>query len=204
MKFGRPRVVLDAVVWVATAFGVLATSRLLAVVIPSEFYFTFQSLFSDRPAQNMVLAVLGKMAAPLVVGALVGWIVLRAAREAPGVSRKASFARRLRERWSPAVFLGCFFAAFVSAWPMIVYWDLLANPELVHLKPVFLLLYLLYMFAYGYVGLLGLLGAIFLREHMTGRPAGAKSVSVGELSRVGALWLLNSGIASLALEAITG
>ena len=34
---------------------------------------------------------------------------------------------RLRQRWSPSIFIGAFSAAFISAWPMIVYWDLLAN-----------------------------------------------------------------------------
>ena len=75
---------------------------------------------------------------------------------------------------------------------MIVYWDLLANPESAHLKALFFMLYLIYMFAFGYVALLGLLATIFVREQTAAGPENRKVVSIGELSRVGALWLLHS------------
>jgi hypothetical protein len=100
--------------------------------------------------------------------------------------------------------LGSFFAAFISAWPMIVYWDLLANPESAQLKALFFILYLVYMFAFGYVALLGLLVAIFMREQMASELDKKKRVvSVSKLSRVGGLWLLHSGIASVVLDSIT-
>lgn len=198
MPTGSPGPALDALLFVVTVFAVMAVSRLFALVIPTEFYFTFQSLFSDRPAQAMVVALLGKMLAPLLVGLAAGWWLFGAARRNAG-----GLARRLRGRWSPALFLGGFFAAFLSAWPMVVHWDLLANPEVLHLKPIFLVLYLLYMFGYGYVTLLGLLGAIYVREHVGPERPETRLVSLAELSRVGALWLLNSGIASAALEVVT-
>lgn len=204
MRVHHSPVTVQATLWVAVVFGVLAVSRMLSLAIPSEFYFTFQSLFSDRPAQYLVLAMLGKMMAPLIVGFIAGWVLVTVARGRSASSRWSGLRRRLRGRWSPSVFLGGFFAAFLSAWPMILYWDLLANPEVVHLKPIFLFLYILYMLAYGYIALLGLLTAVFLREHTGHAGKGEALVSVGELSRVGALWLLNSGIASVALEVITG
>ena len=46
------------------------------------------------------------------------------------------------------------------------------------------------------------LTAIFLREQMAAGE-GRRTVSVAELSRVGAMWLLHSGVASVALDAIT-
>ena len=84
-----------------------------------------------------------------------------------------------------------------------MYWDFLSNPEVMHLKPIFLILYVLYMLGYGYMALLGALSAVFFSEYMGGRRDGANLVSVAELSRVGALWLLNSGLASAAMEVIT-
>jgi hypothetical protein len=209
MRLVRPSTTMDVMLWVSTTFAVLIGARLLSLVIPSEYYFTFQSLFSDRPSQKMVLSVLGKMLAPFLVGLVVGWLLYRSARQSEGINRHATLARRLRQRWSPTVFLAGFFAAFISAWPMIVYWDLLANPESAHLKALFFVLYLVYMLAFGYVTLLGLLAAIFVSEQM--RPGGEeedgdkrrKIVSLGELSRVGALWLLHSGIASVVLDVIT-
>lgn len=203
MRIGRPRIVMDGLLWISTTFAVLVGSRLLSLAIPSEYYFTFQSLFSDRPSQKMVIAVLGKMFAPALVGFIAGWLLDAATRQSDAVNRHASLARRLRQRWSPSVFLGAFFAAFISAWPMIVYWDLLANPEVAHLKMVFFALYLIYMFAFGYVALLGLLAAVFVREQLRADPEAKKVVSASELSRVGALWLLHSGIASVVLDAIT-
>ena len=162
-------------------------------------------LISDRPSQKMVLAVLGKMLAPFLVGLVAGCLLDRVTRQSDVIDRHATLARRLRQRWSPTVFLSGFFAAFISAWPMIVYWDLLANPESAHLKALFFVLYLVYMLAFGYVALLGLLTAIFVSEHMRTDTDGKdrKIVSAGELSRVGALWLLHSGIASVVLDAIT-
>ena len=205
MRVGWPRTTMDPVLWVSTTFAVLVGSRLLSLVIPSEYYFTFQSLFSDRPSQKMVLSVLGKMLAPFLVGLVAGWLLDRVTRQSDGVNRHATLARRLRQRWSPTVFLAGFFAAFISAWPMIVYWDLLANPESAHLKALFFVLYLVYMLAFGYVTLLGLLAAIFVSEQMQEGTddQDKKIVSLGQLSRVGALWLLHSGIASVVLDAIT-
>ena len=205
MRVGWPRTTMDPVLWVSTTFAVLVGSRLLSLVIPSEYYFTFQSLFSDRPSQKMVLSVLGKMLAPFLVGLVAGWLLDRVTRQSDGVNRHATLARRLRQRWSPTVFLAGFFAAFISAWPMIVYWDLLANPESAHLKALFFVLYLVYMLAFGYVTLLGLLAAIFVSEQMREGTddQDKKTVSLGQLSRVGALWLLHSGIASVVLDAIT-
>jgi len=205
MRIGRPRITMDALLWVSTTFAVLVGARLLSLAIPSEYYFTFQSLFSDRPSQKMALAVLGKMLSPLLVGFMLGWLLDVATRQTEGVNRHATLARRLRQRWAPSIFLGAFSAAFISAWPMIVYWDLLANPEVAHLKALFFAMYLIYMFAFGYVALLGLLAAVFAREHMRADSEDGQKrvVSVGELSRVGALWLLHSGIASVVLDTIT-
>ncbi|MFO1082002.1 MAG: hypothetical protein U1E23_15400 [Reyranellaceae bacterium] len=203
MRIARAHITMDAMLWVSTTFAILVVSRLLSLAIPSEYYFSFQALFSDRPPQKMVVAVLGKMLGPLVVGFVAGWLLDLVTRRSEHVNRHATLARRLRQRWSPSVFLGGFSAAFISAWPMIVYWDLLANPEVGHLKALFFVLYVIYMLAFAYVALLGLLAAIFLRENLAGDPQARRIVSVGELSRVGALWLLHSGIASVVLDVIT-
>jgi hypothetical protein len=204
MKFGRPRFLVDARLLVASIFCILSVGRVLSLIIPSEFYFTFQSLFTDRTSQNLVLALLGKMMAPLASGFAFGWFIYTSALSTVSPTKAfSSFARRLKLQWSPTLFLSGFFAAFLSAWPIIVYWDLLSNPEVGHLKPIFLILYLLYMFGYGYIALFGFLGAVFIKEHLEGRRGSAKLVSMAELSRVGSLWVLNSGLASAAMEIIT-
>jgi hypothetical protein len=204
MKFGPRHSLVDARLLVASVFCILSVGRVLSLIIPSEFYFTFQSLFTDRASQNLVLALLGKMTAPLASGFAFGWLIYTRALSAVSRTRAfSSFGRRLKRQWSPTMFLSGFFAAFLSAWPIIVYWDLLSNPEVGHLKPIFLILYLLYMIGYGYVTLFGFLGAVFIKEHLEGRPSSAKLVSIAELSRVGALWVLNSGLASAAMEMLT-
>ena len=204
MKFGRPRLLVDALLFVASVFFILSIGRVLSLIIPSEFYFTFQSLFTDRTPQNLVLAIIGKMVAPLASGFTFGWFIYRNALSAISpTSAFFGFARRLRLQWSPTMFLSGFFAAFLSAWPIIVYWDLLSNPEVGHLKPIFLILYLLYMFGYGYVTLFGFLVAIFIKEHLEIGQNSARLVSITELSRVGVLWVMNSSLAAAAMEFIT-
>lgn len=204
MRFVRSRLLLDAILFVTALFGILVVGRVISLIVPLEYYFTFQSLFTDRSPQNLAFALVGKMMAPLLAGFACGLLVYVRARLAISPAKTfVGFARRLRSQWSPTVFLGGFFAAFISAWPMILYWDLLANPEVAHLKAIFLLLYVLYMMSYGYVTLLGFLGAIFIRERMSATNKSTVLVSVAELTRVGALWLLTSGVASSAMDAIT-
>lgn len=190
--------------FVTAVFGILIVGRALSLVVPTEFYFTFQSLFADRPNNNLALALVGKMLAPAVVGALFGAVIYR--RHLSGLSAHSSaaaFLRRLRRQWTPTVFAAGFFAAFLSAWPIVVYWDLLSNPEVSHLKYLFFVLYVLYMLAYGYMALLGTLAMIFVLERLGAQAGAPNMVSLPELSRVGALWLLNSGLASAAMEALT-
>lgn len=183
---------------------ILTLSRVASLLVPVDFYFTFESLFSDRTPRQLLIALITKMAAPLLVGAIFGlWLYHKAVR---GVHSHLSFsrtARRLRMQWMPTLFMAGFSAALLSAWPMIVYWDIMANPIVVHLKMVFYLLYLVYMVSFGYVSIFGLLGAIYLREQFEGLPEGRKAVTTGELSRVGALWLLSSGLASSAMSLLT-
>src|SRR5712691_3716049 len=134
MKFGRPRFLVDARLLVASVFCILSVGRVLSLIIPSEFYFTFQSLFTDRTSQNLVLALLGKMTAPLASGFAFGWFIYtralaavsptstRALAAVSPTSAFSGFARRLKLQWSPTMFLSGFFAAFLSTWPIIVYW----------------------------------------------------------------------------------
>jgi hypothetical protein len=204
MRLRRRGVLIDLYLFLAVTFGTLIIARGLALVIPSEYYFTFQSLFTDRPAQILAVALLLKMAGPLVCGVVLGWLAAAWALRLAGPAQElSSFKRRLWRQWAPTVFLGGFSAAFLTAWPIIVYWDLLSNPVVAHLKPIFFILYVLYMFGYGYMALLGFLGTIFLREQLARADGEKKLVSLPELSRVGVLWILNSGIASAAMEVIT-
>ena len=203
MNIRRPGIVLDLYLFLITVFGTLIITRGLALLVSTEFYFTFQSLFTDRPAQNLIVALLSKMVGPLACGFALGWFISsRVLYRDKSLKDVSALKRRFMRQWSPTIFLGGFSAAFVSAWPIIVYWDLLSNPVVTHLKPIFFILYLLYMFGYGYIALLGFLGAVFVRERFFLNERNTL-VSLPELSRVGALWILNSGIASAALQIIS-
>lgn len=196
--------VLDARLFALSVFLILVAGRAVALLVPLDFYFTFQSLFSDRSSHSIVVSLLGKMVAPAACGLLLGVVLYsRAVRRAPGGLATAGLARKLRHVWAPSVLAAGFFASFVSAWPNIAYWDLVSNPAVASLKTVFFLMYLLYMVAYGYVALLGLLAAIYWRERVAGVPEGPQLVGLNELGRVGALWVLNSGIASSVMKYIS-
>lgn len=203
MDTNRPGFLLHGPSTVLTVCLVVSLSRIFSLLIPVDFYFTFESLFADRTPRMLLISLLTKMAAPLLVGT--GFGVFLHHRSMRGSRARLPFtrmARRLKTQWMPTLFLAGFCSALFSAWPMIVYWDIMANPEINHLKSLFFLLYLVYMVAFGYVAVLGLLGAIFVLEHLDGQAKG-KAVSVGELSRVGLLWLLSSGLASSAMGILT-
>ncbi|KQW44925.1 MULTISPECIES: hypothetical protein [unclassified Roseateles] len=194
---------LHAPLFVLVVFGTLVGARLSALLIPIDFYFTFESLFSDRTAHNHVLALLTKTASPLLVGLAAGVYIVAFSRPGGARAVRSSLARRVRNLYGPTLFAAGFFASLLSAWPAMVYWDLLANPAVAHLKPAFLGLYAIYMLAFGYVTVLGMLFGIYLVEHWAAGPPGTESVSMKELARVGGLWLLNSSIASFAMKALT-
>jgi hypothetical protein len=201
MKF--PFSQLHAPLFIAVTFGTLILSRVVSLLVPTDFYFTFESLFSDRTAHNHVLALLGKTAPPLAVGFVVGIGLVGSALRASGRKVGTALARRIRGLYSPTLFAAGFFASLLSAWPAMIYWDLLANPAVAHLKPAFLGLYVLYMLAFGYVTVLGMLFGVYACEHWAGGPPGSESVSIKELTRVGGLWLVNSSLASFAMKALT-
>ena len=196
--------ILDAKLFTVLVFLILVSGRAIALVVPQDYYFTFQSLFSDRTGQDIVVSLLGKMLAPALCGALVGtWLYSRATRSAIRAPGTLGLRRRVGQIWSPTVLASGFFASFLSAWPNIAYWDLVSNPAVASLKGVFFLMYLLYMAAFGYVTLLGLLGAIYMSEQVSGVADARRIVGLNELGRVGALWIINSGIASSVLKYIT-
>lgn len=195
---------LHAPLFVGVVFGTLVLARGVSLLIPLDFYFTFQALFSDRAPQGQVIALIGKTVAPVLVGLICGVAMTAAARRRWRHSNNTSFARRVSGLYSSTLFAGGFFASFLSAWPAMVYWDLLANPGVAHLKPAFFGLYVLYMLAFGYVTVLGMLLGIFLSERLQGLRGHSESVSLRELTRVGALWLVNSSLASAAMKALTG
>lgn len=204
MNTNRPGPLVHAGTFMLSVAMILTLSRAASLLLPVDFYFTFESLFSDRTPRQLLIALIMKMGAPLLVGAIYGLYLYRKAVRSERSHRPFSrTARRLRMQWMPTLFMAGFSAALLSAWPMIVYWDIMANPLVAHLKMAFYLLYLVYMIAFGYVSVFGLLGAIYLREQFDGLPEGRKAVTAGELSRVGALWLLSSGLASGAMSVLT-
>ncbi len=199
---------LHGPLFIVSVFATLCLARLLSLAIPTDFYFTFQSLFSDRSPHDLMWSLVGKMAAPLLIGMAAGhWCIAEwhgaAGPRHVAETARPGFARRVRSLFGPTVFAAGFFAAFLAAWPAMVYWDLMTNPAVAHLKLAFFGLYVLYMLGFGYVSLLGMLLAIYLREHWQGGPPGSESVSMKELSRVGGLWLVNSGLAAGAMKLLT-
>ncbi len=194
---------LHGKLFAASVFFILIVSRALALIVPQDYYFTFQSLFSDRSGQHIVISLLGKMLAPGLVGVTVGgWLYSRAMRSPARGPGTPGLARSVRRLWSPTLLASGFFAAFLSAWPNIAYWDLVSDPKFASLKAIFFVMYLLYMVAFGYVALLGLLAAIFWGERISGVAKEERLVGISELGRIGAVWIVNSGIVSSIMKYI--
>ncbi len=201
MWLSAPRMGVDLVLFLAATFGIMVIGRLISIGVPLEYYFTFQSIFSERKPSALVISALVRMLGPLLFCFAIGFFLFGRANAAASHKRSfAAFRRRLRLRWQPTIFLAGFLAAFLGAWPQVIYWDLLANPQVADLKAVFFVLYVVYMVAFGFVALLGFLCGVFVGESLGGTEPADKLVSTAEISRVGLLWLLNSGISSGALS----
>lgn len=198
--FRLSRHVIDARLFALSTFSILAVGRIAALVMPGEVYFTFQSLFSDRPGPTIVLALITKMLAPLLCGAGAGYFLFRSMATYGTSLFGAGLARKLRRVWGPTMLASGVFASFLSAWPNIAYWDLVSDPSVASFKALFFAMYLLYMVSFGYLTLLGLLAMVYWRERSSATRVDQDIVTARELGRVGTLWLLNSGIASIVMK----
>ena len=92
-----------------------------------------------------------------------------------------------------------FFSALLMAWPFIVYWDVLMQPDMQHLKLAFLFVYFLYFLSYSYFSNLGVnLARLVLRRYLSTEQINDVSERVAwlETIRISVLGIITSSIAT--------
>ncbi|MCR0982234.1 hypothetical protein [Roseomonas populi] len=140
---------------------VVLIARLASLILPPDLYFTFESFLFEKTAELRYYALALKLAAPVAAGFLVVALPVWLAGDGGPVRR-----RQLRAL-HPSLFVAGSAAAFLMAWPFILYWDVFAAPAVREQKPAFLMAYLFYFAAFGYFCLLGgNLAQLLLRRRM--------------------------------------
>ncbi len=114
---------------------VIILTKLSSMLAPQGWYFSFSAFLFSVPTAVGWQAVVIKFGIPVVMGLVLGFWD----DDNPGINAAS------------AGFLG----AFILAWPAITDWGLFAPFELQDRQGAFLMVYLLYFVAFGYLALFG-------------------------------------------------
>lgn len=129
---------------------VVAATKILAEILPTDLYFSFRALLFDADALLAPFAVLIKIGTPVLTAFLVVMVSL-------GLGRLLK-SRRLVPR--PAVVVltiqvAGLAAAVLLSWPMIVHWEILAGAAVQDRREAFFIVYGLYAVTYFYASGIG-------------------------------------------------
>jgi hypothetical protein len=181
-------------------FATLLLTKLASYLTPYKLYFSFTSMLYDDRASFRWEALIIKLTIPCIVGFCLfylphRWMVWT--RDGSSSFRRI-FRYLAREARLTAMAVG-FYAALLSAWPFIVYWDVLQRPDLIERRLPFLFVYLLYFIAYSYFTGFGVsLAQLVLRDHLTRNMNASlpQRVAWFEAIRTSFVGLVTSGIAT--------
>lgn len=181
-------------------FGIILLTKLASYLTPYKLYFSFTSmLFDDRAAFKWeALAI--KLLIPCATGFLLYYLPYRwmVWTRGSNVNYRRLFRYLMKEARLTAIVAG-FFAALLSAWPFIVYWDILQRPDLISLRLPFLFVYLLYFASNAYFAGFGVsLAQVLLRDQLPSSltTEASKRVAWLETIRMSVLGIVTSGIAT--------
>jgi hypothetical protein len=189
-------------------FAILLLTKLASYLTPYKLYFSFTSMLFDDRASFKWEALMIKLAIPCIVGFCLFYLPHRWMVWTRDGSRsyRRIFRYLAREARLTAMATG-FFAALLSAWPFIVYWDVLQRPDLIDRRLPFLFVYLLYFIGYAYFTGFGVsLAQLVLREHLT-RGMNAeipKRTAWFEAIRTSLFGLVTSAIAAYLASGLSG
>lgn len=143
-------VAIHPIICFAQIAMVVAATKVLAEILPTELYFSFRALLFDADARLAPFAVLIKVGTPVLTAFVVVMVSL-------GLDRLLK-SRRLIPR--PAVVVltvqvAGLAAAVLLSWPMIVHWDILAGASVQDRREAFFIVYGLYAVTYFYASGIG-------------------------------------------------
>ena len=189
-------------------FATLLLTKLASYLTPYKLYFSFTSMLYDDRAAFKWEALIIKLAIPCIVGFALFYLPHRWMVWTRDGSRsyRRIFRYLAREARLTAMTVG-FFAALLSTWPFIVYWDVLQRPDLIDRRLPFLFVYLLYFIAYAYFTGFGVsLAQLVLREHLTRNMNASipQRVAWFEAIRTSFFGLVTSAIATYLASGLSG
>lgn len=148
--------------------GIITFTKLSSFLTPYKLYFSFSSfLFSHRDLFKWESLAI-KLLIPVIVGFLLYYIPFYFMLWTRGSNISFNTIYRYLYRQSMATaMMSSFFAALLLAWPYIVYWDILIQPELIEYFFPFVCIYILYFISYAYFSGLGVnLAAIMISRNI--------------------------------------
>jgi len=166
----RRRTSINPYAFAGGVFAVVFLTKLVSYLTPYKLYFSFSSfLYSHRSIFRWEALGL-KLLIPCMVGFLLFYLPCQWMRLGGSRSGYRVIYRYLALQSDlSARFVG-FLSALLLAWPFIIYWDVLMQPDLQHLQFSFLLVYLLYFISYSYFAGLGVnLARFAVRRHLPER-----------------------------------
>jgi hypothetical protein len=195
----RPRrTSINVYAFACGVLGIVGLTKIASYLTPYKLYFSFSSfLYSDRSIFHGEALIL-KLTIPVLTGFLLfylpfQWMVLT---QGSRVNYHVLYRYLSRESELTARTVG-FFASVLLAWPFIVYWDVLMQPDMQGLRFAFMFVYFLYFVSFSYFAGLGVsLARLALRERL---PRAASLGVVGKLAWVDAVRTSLMGILTSAI-----
>ncbi len=122
---------IDLPLFAGCVFVIVLLSQILGALLPINVYFSFRSFLLNDEGSYRYLALVVKLAIPLLSGALstmvFGYLL------SPSYEGRLRFYATIRETFALSLFSAGFFSGLLQAWPQIAYWDIFADPRV--LKP---------------------------------------------------------------------
>lgn len=161
-------------------------TKFSSYVTPYKIYFSFTSFFLEDMSNARLIGLTIKLLIPVAVGYILFaapffWLL----RASTTRLHLFLYYRYLARQSATTAVTACTGAALLQAWPFIQYWDILMRPDYGDLRVPFLLIYVLYLIAYGYFALLGVyLGKIVYRRHLPQLETDEAFAAVGWLDTI--------------------
>lgn len=181
-------------------FGIVLLTKVASYLTPYKLYFSFSSFLYDHRSIFRLEALTLKLLIPCVVGFLLYYLPFQWMRLTGGATiNYRTVYRYLALQADLTARVAGFFSSLLLAWPFIVYWDVLMQPNLQHLQFPFLCVYFVYFISFSYFAGLGVhLARLGVRSHL---PKSTTSDLEGRLAwlqtvRVSFMGIVTSAIAT--------
>lgn len=140
---------LDTTAFAATVFGLVILHKLVSFLTPYQLYFSFSSFLYNQTGVLRWQSLAVKLALPTVFAFAFYVLTFRFLLLVRSYGRTSESPQAfLRDEAEASLKYGALFAAILLAWPFLVYWDILIEPDLRERRFAFTVSYLLYFSAY--------------------------------------------------------